>query len=147
MKRTCSMLMMLLCLGLLMAPNSTWGAGGDLLWERTIAPSPPYQLSTSWLASSSTVCIVFGIMSDASSHVIGYIKAYDMDGTLKWERTLTLGVSYNEYNLTIDGNIVYIFSDSITSSPSWRQRTLGACNANTGQTLWEKNIPMEDSSS
>ncbi len=148
MKRKSTLLMALLLLWIVVVPNSTWGAGGDLLWEKTITFSPTYPyISSSSLAVSSTLCIVYGSVQTQFMPpmvLIGYIKAYDMaTGNLKWERTLTLGNYYNGFGkIIIDGNIAYITGSSSSTSgtpptPYWQQYTLGAYDANTGQTLWE----------
>lgn len=135
MKRKGALLTALLILGILAGANSTWGAGGDLVWEKTfnVSPNNPYMSS---LAVSSTVCIVNTtalVPGTLFNEYVGYIKAYNMaTGDLKWDRTLT-GVDFSSDSIIgIDNNIVYIRDGS----------TLGAYDANTGQPLWEKNLPL-----
>lgn len=134
------LLISLVILSLMVGTNSVYGAGGDF-WKKTIYfPSYPW-IYNKYLAVSSTLCIVYGQASqlDGSGKVIGFIKVYDIaTGKAKWSRALTFGFK-NFYQLVLDRDRVYISSTS--ESPN--QYTLGAYNANTGATIWEKSLDIE----
>jgi outer membrane protein assembly factor BamB len=121
-------------------------AGGDVLWEKTFNFAPTYPSSIyGSLAVSSTLCIVYGdaryypLEPPYNMLTMGYIKVYDMTtGDLKWERTINSD-QYNSCSVILDGNIVYISCSSShpVGQSSEGTGTMGAYNANTGQTIWE----------
>ena len=149
MKRKSTFVAALVMLWILAGANSTWGAAGDLLWEKNINFLPDYDLIIPvGVAVSPTTCIIYGIVlhSAYSVQTMAFIKAVNIQtGVLKWERTLSLGANNNYYDIQVYRNVVYIksHSSSSTGSPpnvvyTFNQNTIGAYAIDTGQTLWEK---------
>jgi hypothetical protein len=99
MKRKGSFVAALVMLCLLAGANSTWGAAGDLLWQKNFDFLPNYdRIIPGGAGFSDQACIVWGraCHSDSTIGDLAFIKAFDKTtGILKWERTLALGENEN----------------------------------------------------
>lgn len=153
MKHRSTFVALLVMLCILAGANSTWGAAGDLLWQKNFDFLPNYdRIIPAGAGFSDHSCIVWGraCHSDSTIGDLAFIKAFDIKtGNLQWQRTLTLGENENYYDIKITGKTVYINSNSAsyttkgnhhTRTYTLRRFILGAYNARTGQTLWEKTI-------
>ena len=67
-----------------------------------------------------------------------YAVKYDPDGTLSWQRVLTLAAQPNTGRLAIDSsdNVYFIYTDTSTSASSW----FAAGYNSSGGLLWQKQL-------
>jgi outer membrane protein assembly factor BamB len=128
----------------LVVPGSVWGAAGDPLWEQQFTFLPQYDTITiNYAALSSTTYILAGnAYTNGAVGQVGFIKAFDVaTGTIKWDKTLSLGTTGNNFGLiAINGDIAIVKGSYISASGSTmtlNKSLMRAYNADTGQLLWE----------
>jgi outer membrane protein assembly factor BamB len=123
--------------------TSAWGAAGDKLWETEFTIPLYSSLSITALSVTPTSIIVCGYASMGMQPMqIGFVRAFDLAGKLKWEDELMLGSSTNSYTaISYSGGIALLMGNAYGTLPdppfSLSKAVVRACNADTGQFLWE----------
>jgi outer membrane protein assembly factor BamB len=127
--------------------TSAYGAAGDQLWETefTIPNYPdPHITALSVTPTAVIVCgyASMGVIADQPMQ-IDFAKAFDLaTGKLKWEQNLLLGSSTNSFTaISTSGGIALLMGNSYGWLPdlptTLSKAVVRACNADTGQVLWE----------
>jgi hypothetical protein len=137
---------------LLLPATTSWGAAGDLLWEKQFQIPLYSNITINAIAASQTSVIVCGSASGSTAtppgpFQVGFVRALDVaTGDLKWEYQLSSGSQNNLNSITIDGSIALVlgaYSGWIQNPPSSVSKCyLRACNADTGQILWQTEKDM-----
>jgi outer membrane protein assembly factor BamB len=151
MKRKSTLLIVLVILSLMVEANTVYGAAGDLLWEKNITPPINYnRMNPQNVCISQSFCIFYAtVYQYISGNPVSFtnqsifIQAFDMaTGIFKWERIIPYNVDTNlpylKATITINGNIIYIAS--LYQKSNINYGTIGALNANSGETLWQKPL-------
>ena len=136
--------------GMLLLASSAWGAAGDLLWEKQFSIPLYSSITINAMSVSQTSVIVCGNASGGpvTPMQVGFVKGFDVaTGNLKWEYELISGSqSNNLYAITIDGSIALVlgtYSGMLQNPPTPVSKCfLRACNADTGQILWQTEKDM-----
>jgi outer membrane protein assembly factor BamB len=135
--------------------TSAWGAAGDQLWETEFTTpnySDPHITALSVTPTAVIVCgyASMGVIANQPMQ-IGFARAFDLaTGQFKWEQSLTLGSSTNSFTaISTSGGIVLLMGTSYGWLPdlptNLSKAVVRACNADTGQILWETQKDLYNS--